>query len=117
MALYARKLKQHERISIEIQMGSQEDDLPLHRLQIIVLSVAGKRVSEISESVNRSMCASGFIVSTGMDWMGCKAANRQDDHQYSAKSSAAKLLKSPVQIHVCLGCATCVGHCSVYAAI
>lgn len=52
MALYARKLKQHERISIEIQMGSQEDDLPLHRLQIIVLSVAGKRVSEISESVN-----------------------------------------------------------------
>jgi len=33
-------------------MGSQDDDLPLHRLQIIVLSVAGKRVSEISESVN-----------------------------------------------------------------
>ena len=52
MALYTRKLKQHERRSIELQLDAPEEDLPSHRLQIIMLSAAGKRVPEISEEVN-----------------------------------------------------------------
>ena len=52
MALYTRKLKQHERKSIELQLDAPEEDLPSHRLQIIMLSAAGKRVPEISEEVN-----------------------------------------------------------------
>lgn len=52
MALYTRKLKQHERKTLEAQMATPEEDLPAHRLQIIMLSAAGKRVPEISEEVN-----------------------------------------------------------------
>jgi transposase len=52
MALYTRKLKQHERKSLEAHLNVPEDDLPEHRLQIIMLSAAGKRVPEISEEVH-----------------------------------------------------------------
>lgn len=52
MALYTRKLKQQERKSIEAHLRTPEEDLPAHRLQIIMLSAAGKRVPEISEEVN-----------------------------------------------------------------
>ena len=52
MALYTRKLKQQERRTLEAQMSAPEDDLPAHRLQIIMLSAAGKRVPEISEEVH-----------------------------------------------------------------
>lgn len=52
MALYTRKLRQHEKRVIEDHLCSPEDDLPAHRLRIIMLSAAGKRVPEISEEVN-----------------------------------------------------------------
>jgi len=52
MALYTRKLRQHEKRVIEDHLCSPEEDLPAHRLQIIMLSAAGKRVPEISEEVN-----------------------------------------------------------------
>ena len=52
MALYTRKLKHQERKTLEAQMSAPEDDLPAHRLQIIMLSAAGKRVPEISEEVH-----------------------------------------------------------------
>lgn len=52
MALYTRKLKQHERKILEIHLDAPEEDLPVHRLQIIMLSAAGKRVPEISEEVH-----------------------------------------------------------------
>jgi len=52
MALYTRKLKQQERKTLESHLDSPEDDLPTHRLQIIMLSAAGKRVPEISEEVH-----------------------------------------------------------------
>jgi len=52
MALYTRKLKPHERKSIETHFEAPEEDLPTHRLQIVMLSAAGKRVPEISEEVN-----------------------------------------------------------------
>lgn len=52
MALYTRKLKQHERKMIENHLQAPEEDLPVHRLKIIMLSAAGKRVPEISEEVN-----------------------------------------------------------------
>ncbi|MBW7881237.1 MAG: helix-turn-helix domain containing protein [Caldilineaceae bacterium] len=52
MALYTRKLKQHERRTIEAHLNAPEEDLPAHRLQIIMLSSAGKRVPEISEEVH-----------------------------------------------------------------
>jgi transposase len=52
MALYTRKLKQHERKSIETQLDTPEEDLPTQRLQIIMLSAEGKRVPEISEEVD-----------------------------------------------------------------
>jgi transposase len=52
MALYTRKLRQQERRVIEDHLGSPEEDLPTHRLQIIMLSASGKRVPEISEEVN-----------------------------------------------------------------
>lgn len=52
MALYTRKLKQQERNTLEAHLSAPEEDLPPHRLQIIMLSAAGKRVPEISEEVN-----------------------------------------------------------------
>jgi len=52
MALYTRKLKVQERKTIESHLGTPEEDLPAHRLQIIMLSAEGKRVPEISEEVN-----------------------------------------------------------------
>ena len=52
MALYTRKLKQQERKSLEAHLHAPEEDLPAHRLQIIMLSAAGKRVPEISEEVH-----------------------------------------------------------------
>jgi transposase len=52
MALYTRKLKQQERKSLEAHLRTPEEDLPAHRLQIIMLSAAGKRVPEISEEVH-----------------------------------------------------------------
>ena len=52
MALYARKLKQDERNSLEMQMNLNEEDLPSYRLKIILLSAAGRRVPEISESIS-----------------------------------------------------------------
>ncbi|MBE2237675.1 MAG: helix-turn-helix domain containing protein [Caldilineaceae bacterium] len=52
MALYTRKLKLHERKILESHLDLPEEDLPTHRLQIIVLSAAGKRVPEISEEVH-----------------------------------------------------------------
>ena len=52
MALYTRKLRQQEKRVLEAQLRTPEDDLPAHRLQIIMLSAAGKRVPEISEEVN-----------------------------------------------------------------
>ena len=51
MALYTRKLRMQERKSLETQIHAPEDDLPVHRLQIIMLSASGKRVPEISEEV------------------------------------------------------------------
>ncbi len=52
MALYTRKLKQHERRTLETHLDAPEEDLPAHRLQIIMLSADGKRVPEISEEVH-----------------------------------------------------------------
>jgi transposase len=52
MALYTRKLKQQERRTLEAHLSAPEEDLPAHRLQIIMLSAAGKRVPEISEEVH-----------------------------------------------------------------
>ena len=52
MALYTRKLKLQERKTLEAHLNAPEEDLPVHRLQIIMLSAAGKRVPEISEEVN-----------------------------------------------------------------
>ena len=52
MALYTRKLKSQERKTIESHLDTPEEDLPAHRLQIIMLSAEGKRVPEISEEVN-----------------------------------------------------------------
>lgn len=52
MALYTRKLKQQERRTLEAQLSTPEEDLPIHRVQIIMLSAAGKRVPEISEEVH-----------------------------------------------------------------
>lgn len=52
MALYTRKLKQQERRTLEAHLTAPEEDLPVHRLQIIMLSAAGKRVPEISEEVH-----------------------------------------------------------------
>jgi len=52
MALYTRKLKQQERKNLEAHLRAPEEDLPAHRLQIIMLSAAGKRVPEISEEVH-----------------------------------------------------------------
>lgn len=52
MAIYTRKLKVQERRTLEACLHTPEDDLPAHRLQIIKLSAAGKRVPEISEEVN-----------------------------------------------------------------
>jgi transposase len=52
MALYTRKLKQQERRTLEAHLCAPEEDLPVHRLQIIMLSAAGKRVPEISEEVH-----------------------------------------------------------------
>jgi transposase len=52
MALYTRKLKLQERKTLEAHLIAPEEDLPAHRLQIIILSAAGKRVPEISEEVN-----------------------------------------------------------------
>lgn len=52
MALYTRKLKTQERKTIESHLDTPEEDLPAHRLQIIMLSAEGKRVPEISEEVN-----------------------------------------------------------------
>ena len=52
MALYTRKLKLQERKTLEAHLNAPEEDLPIHRLQIIMLSAAGKRVPEISEEVN-----------------------------------------------------------------
>lgn len=52
MALYTRTLKQQERCALEAHLGAPEEDLPAHRLQIIMLSAAGKRVPEISEEVH-----------------------------------------------------------------
>jgi len=52
MALYTRKLKLQERKTLEAHLNAPEEDLPAHRLQIIMLSAAGKRVPEISEEVN-----------------------------------------------------------------
>ena len=37
---------------LEAQLRSPEEDLPAHRLQIIMLSASGKRVPEISEEVH-----------------------------------------------------------------
>lgn len=51
MALYTRKLKLQERKTLEAHLNAPEEDLPAHRLQIIMLSAAGKRVPEISEEV------------------------------------------------------------------
>lgn len=51
MALYTRKLKQQERKNLEAHLVMPEEDLPAHRLQIIMLSSAGKRVPEISQEV------------------------------------------------------------------
>jgi len=52
MALYTRRLKVQERKTIEFHLDTPEEDLPAHRLQIIMLSAEGKRVPEISEEVN-----------------------------------------------------------------
>ena len=52
MALYTRKLRQQEKRVLEAQLRSPEEDLPAHRLQIIMLSASGKRVPEISEEVH-----------------------------------------------------------------
>jgi transposase len=52
MALYTRKLKQQERRTLEAHLQTPEEDLPAHRLQIIMLSAAGKRVPEISEEIH-----------------------------------------------------------------
>ncbi len=52
MALYTRKLRQQERKTLEAHLNMPEEDLPTHRLQIIMLSAAGKRVPEISEEVH-----------------------------------------------------------------
>lgn len=51
MALYTRKLKQQERKTLEAHLNAPEEDLPVHRVQIIMLSAAGKRVPEISQEV------------------------------------------------------------------
>ena len=52
MALYTRKLRQQERKNLEDQLRAPEEDLPAHRLKIIMLSADGKRVPEISQEVN-----------------------------------------------------------------
>ena len=52
MALYTRKLKLNERKTLELHLDAPEEDLPTHRLQIIMLSAEGKRVPEISEEVH-----------------------------------------------------------------
>ena len=59
MALYTRKLKQHERRAIETHLSQPEEDLPFSRLQIIVLSAAGKRVPEISQEIQLQGSAAG----------------------------------------------------------
>ncbi len=51
MALYARRPTECEKQEIEQALRSPSDDLPIHRLQIIILSVQRKRIPEISRRV------------------------------------------------------------------
>lgn len=51
MALYVRKLDEQEKRDIKELLENVENDLPQNRVEIIRLSSQGKRVPEISESV------------------------------------------------------------------
>ena len=52
MALYVRKLENVEKQNLERLLCSPENDLPVNRLLIVMLSSQGKRVPEISKRVN-----------------------------------------------------------------
>jgi len=52
MALYVQNLSEEEQKQIEALICEPEDDLPVNRLLIILLSAEGKSVPEISQTVN-----------------------------------------------------------------
>jgi transposase len=52
MALYVQNLLEQEVKQIEALICEPEDDLPVNRLLIILLSAEGKSVPEISQTVN-----------------------------------------------------------------
>lgn len=52
MALYVQNLSEEEQKQIEGLICEPEDDLPVNRLLIILLSAEGKSVPEISQTVN-----------------------------------------------------------------
>ena len=52
MALYVQNLSEQEVKQIELLICEPEDDLPVNRLLIILLSAEGKSVPEISQTVN-----------------------------------------------------------------
>lgn len=52
MALYVQNLTEEEQKQIEALICEPEDDLPVNRLLIILLSAEGKSVPEISQTVN-----------------------------------------------------------------
>lgn len=52
MALYVQNLQEEEVKQIEALICEPEDDLPVNRLLIILLSAEGKSVPEISQTVN-----------------------------------------------------------------
>jgi transposase len=52
MALYVRELGEDERKQLDHLIQEQENDLPLQRLLIILLSSQGRRVMEISRAVD-----------------------------------------------------------------
>jgi len=52
MALYVQDLSEEEVQQIEALICEPEDDLPVNRLLIILLSAEGKSVPEISQTVN-----------------------------------------------------------------
>ncbi len=52
MALYVQNLSEEEQKQIEALICEPEDDLPVNRLLIILLSAEGKSVPEISQTVS-----------------------------------------------------------------
>jgi len=52
MALYVEKLDRHSMQQLQAMTRQQEDDLPISRLQIVLLSSEGRSVPEISKVVN-----------------------------------------------------------------